>query len=56
MTTDPWERTCKRCGQRFEVGLWCLEVTHCDACKAELEAIAAKASDGKPPEQEDYSD
>ena len=43
MTTDPWERTCKRCGQSFEVGLWCRDVTYCDTCKAELDAIAAES-------------
>jgi len=56
MTTDPWEKTCKRCGQSFEVGLWCREVTYCDTCKAELDAIAAESSDDRPPKQEDLPD
>ncbi|MDY6838486.1 MAG: hypothetical protein SWH78_10960 [Thermodesulfobacteriota bacterium] len=38
MTTDPWQRTCKRCGRIFEVALWCREVTYCDVCQAELNA------------------
>ena len=45
MSTDPWERTCKRCGRKFEVGLWCLEVAYCDVCKAELKAMPAQSLD-----------
>ena len=56
MTTDPWERTCKRCGQSFEVGLWCREVIYCDSCRAELDAIAAESSDDRPPKQEELPD
>jgi hypothetical protein len=48
MSTAPWERTCKRCGRIFEVGLWCLEVTYCDPCKAELKAMPAKSLEDSP--------
>lgn len=43
MSTDPWERTCKRCGRNFEVGLWCREVIYCDVCKAELDAMPVQS-------------
>ena len=45
MGTDPWERTCKRCGRDFEVGLWCREVAYCDICKAELDAMSTESQD-----------
>lgn len=45
MGTDPWERRCARCGRNFEVGLWCREVTHCDICKAEMDAMPSQSLD-----------
>jgi hypothetical protein len=54
MSTDPWERTCQRCGRNFEVGLWCREVAYCDACKAELEAMPAQSLDDSLCKHEDW--
>ncbi len=52
MNTEPWEKTCKRCGRSFEVGLWCREVTYCDTCKAELDAVHTDSFDHKLPKQQ----
>jgi hypothetical protein len=43
MSSDPWKRTCKRCGRDFEVALWCREVVYCDICKAELDAMLTES-------------
>jgi len=48
MTTDPWQKTCKRCGRSFEVALWCREVTYCDTCKAELDGKPTGSLDDRP--------
>ena len=54
MSTDPWERTCKRCGRDFEVGLWCREVAYCDICKAELDAMPAESLDDSLRKHQDW--
>ena len=52
MNTEPWVKTCKRCGRSFEVGLWCREVIYCDTCRAELDAVHTDSFDHNLPEQE----
>ena len=48
MTTDQWQKTCKRCGRTFEVALWCREVTYCDNCQAELDGKPTSSLDARP--------
>jgi hypothetical protein len=52
MSANPWERTCRRCGRVFDVGLWCLEVPYCDACKTELKAMPAKSPETSSPKHD----